>query len=142
VVYANQKNIDFIICDHHLPGEKLPEAIAVLDPKRKDCNYPFKELSGCGVGFKLIQALLQSLGIAPEIAFDYLDLAVVSIAADIVPISGENRTLAYYGLKKLQTSPRPGLESLMGESQKDKLTVSNIVFSIAPKINATGRLKH
>jgi len=142
VLYANKKNIDFIICDHHLPGENLPEAVAVLDPKRSDCPYPFKELSGCGVGFKLIQALLQKWGAEPEKAFEYLDLAVVSIAADIVPISGENRTLAYYGLKKLQTSPRPGLESLMGENQKEKLTISNIVFSIAPKINATGRLKH
>src|SRR5690606_17528407 len=124
VLYANKKNIDFIICDHHLPGENLPEAVAVLDPKRSDCPYPFKELSGCGVGFKLIQALLQKWGAEPEKAFEYLDLAVVSIAADIVPISGENRTLAYYGLKKLQTSPRPGLESLMGENQKEKLTIS------------------
>ncbi len=142
VLYAHNKNIDFIICDHHLPGDKLPDAVAVLDPKRADCNYPFKELSGCGVGFKLIQALLQKWEVEPEKAFEYLDLVVVSIAADIVPISGENRTLAYYGLKKLQSSPRPGLESLMGENQKEKLTVSNIVFSIAPKINATGRLKH
>ncbi|MBA5629099.1 single-stranded-DNA-specific exonuclease RecJ [Moheibacter lacus] len=142
IQYANEKQIDFIICDHHLPGDKLPEAIAVLDPKRSDCEYPFKELSGCGVGFKLIQALLHELDEDPEKAFDYLDLAVVSIAADIVPISGENRILAYYGLKKLQSSPRPGLESLIGEAQKDKLTISNIVFSIAPKINATGRLEH
>ena len=142
IAYANERNIDFIICDHHLPGEKLPEAVAVLDPKRNDCDYPFKELSGCGVGFKLIQAFLQKSGEDPEKAYEYLDLAVVSIAADIVPISGENRTLAYYGLKKLQNSPRPGLESLMGENQKDTLTISNIVFSIAPKINATGRLEH
>lgn len=142
VQYANEKNINFIICDHHLPGEILPEAIAVLDPKRKDCDYPFKELSGCGVGFKLIQALAKQLELEQEIVFQYLDLLVVSIAADIVPIVDENRTMAFYGLKKLQESPRPGLESLLGETVKGKLNISNIVFSIAPKINATGRLEH
>src|SRR5690606_23473903 len=142
IAYAKEKNIDFIICDHHLPGETLPEAIAVLDPKRIDCLYPFKELSGCGVGFKLTQALTQKLGLENSGAEKYLDLLVVSIAADIVPIIGENRILAFYGMNKMQESPRPGLKSLLGEKQRDKLNISNIVFSIAPRINATGRLEH
>src|SRR5690606_24726239 len=142
IEYANEKNIDFIICDHHLPGEKLPDAVAVLDPKRNDCKYPFKELSGCGVGFKLMQALTEKLEHDNTNLEKYLDLLVVSIAADIVPIIGENRTMAYYGMKKIQESPRPGLRSLLGEKHKEKLNISNIVFSIAPKINATGRLKH
>lgn len=140
--YATEKNIDFIICDHHLPGESLPKAIAVLDPKRADCGYPFKELSGCGVGFKLIQAIAEKLNLPKEIVFDYLDLAVVSIAADIVPIVDENRTLAHFGLQKLRTSPRIGLASLVGEEQRKRADISCIVFSIAPKINATGRLEH
>lgn len=142
VSYANEKNIDFIICDHHLAGEILPDAVAVLDPKRPDCNYPFKELSGCGVGFKLIQALAEKLNIDKEIVFEYLDLAVVSIAADIVPIVDENRTLAHFGLEKLRNSPRIGLASLTGEEQLKRADISSIVFSIAPKINATGRLQH
>lgn len=142
IAYANEKKIDFIICDHHLPGETLPEAIAVLDPKRIDCLYPFKELSGCGVGFKLTQALTQKLGLENSDIEKYLDLLVVSIAADIVPIIGENRVLAFYGMNKMQESPRPGLKSLLGEKQRDKLNISNIVFSIAPRINATGRLEH
>jgi len=142
IEYANSKNIDFIICDHHLPGEILPNAIAVLDPKREDCVYPFKELSGCGVGFKLAQALAGKSGIEKEKIYEYLDLLAVSIAADIVPIVEENRTLAFFGLQKLQNSPRPGLASLLGENQKEKINISNIVFSIAPKINATGRLEH
>src|SRR5690606_17567472 len=114
IEYANSKNIDFIICDHHLPGEDLPNAVAILDPKRKDCSYPFKELSGCGVGFKLIQALVQKIELNPNEAYQYLDLLVVSIAADIVPIVDENRILAHYGIKKLRESPRPGLKSLLG----------------------------
>lgn len=142
IVYANEKGVDFVICDHHLPGETLPAAIAVLDPKRSDCDYPFKELSGCGVGFKLVQALAEKLVIEKKKTFKYLDLLVVSIAADIVPIVDENRTMAFFGLQKLQESPCPGLESLLGETQKEKLNISNIVFSIAPKINATGRLQH
>ena len=142
IEYANSKNIDFIICDHHLPGEDLPNAVAILDPKRKDCSYPFKELSGCGVGFKLIQALVQKIELNPNEAYQYLDLLVVSIAADIVPIVDENRILAHYGIKKLRESPRPGLKSLLGEVPKEKVNISNIVFSIAPKINATGRLEH
>lgn len=142
VNYAREKNIDFIICDHHLAGEVLPDAVAILDPKRKDCNYPFKELSGCGVGFKLIQALAKKLNIEKEIVFEYLDLAVVSIAADIVPIIGENRTLAHFGLERLRNSPRIGLASLVTEEQRKRADISSIVFSIAPKINATGRLEH
>lgn len=141
IEYANEKGIDFIICDHHLPGDKLPEAVAVLDPKQPDCNYPFKELSGCGVGFKLIQALAPKLGIDHKELFSYLDLLVVSIAADIVSITGENRIFAQYGIKELQDSPRPGLKGLLGE-QAENVDISNIVFNIAPKINATGRLEH
>lgn len=142
VKYARTKNVDFIICDHHLPAENLPEAVAVLDPKRADCAYPFKELSGCGVGFKLLQALSQRLEISEDILFDYLDLLVVSIAADIVPIVDENRVLGHFGLKKLLESPRLGLSSLLGESKRTNLTIANIVFQIAPKINASGRLEH
>ncbi len=142
IEYANSKNIDFIICDHHLPGEVLPEAVAVLDPKRADCKYPFKELSGCGVGFKLVQALAEKLNIEKSETIEYLDLLAVSIAADIVPIVDENRTMAFYGLQKLEKSPRPGLASLLGENKKQKINISDIVFSIAPKINATGRLEH
>lgn len=140
--YALSKSIDFIICDHHLPGETLPNAYAVLDIKRTDCSYPFKELSGCGVGFKLIQALAKQHKIADEVVFSYLDLLVVSIAADIVPIVGENRILAYFGLDILRNSPRIGLESLIPKEIQANLDISNIVFSIAPKINATGRLEH
>lgn len=140
--YANDKNIDFIICDHHLPGEALPKAVAILDPKRQDCSYPFKELSGCGVGFKLIQALAAKLGIDKETVFNYLDLVVVSIAADIVPIIDENRILAYFGLEKFRNFPRIGLASLVGDEQRKRADISSIVFSIAPKINATGRLEH
>jgi len=142
VEYAGEKNIDFIICDHHLPGEKLPGAVAVLDPKRADCDYPFKELSGCGVGFKLAQALASDLNIGEGMVLDYLDLLAVSIAADIVPIVGENRILAHYGIRKLKESPRPGLAGLLGETPRESLNISNIVFSVAPKINATGRLEH
>ncbi len=134
--------IDFIICDHHRPGDTLPAAAAVLDPKRSDCEYPYKELSGCGVGFKLIQAFIQShpgLTIDP---LDYLDLLVVSIAADIVPVTGENRILAYHGLQRLQSNPRPGLRAIMHHSQMTEVTMSNVVFRIAPKINSAGRIKH
>ncbi len=148
--YANEKNVDFIICDHHTPGSKLPQAIAVLDPKRKDCNYPFKELSGCGVGFKLIQAYESKHNISvpgengiAKVLEDFLDLVCVSIASDIVPITGENRTLAFYGLKKLNSSPRIGLKSILnmaGQIGKE-LTISDLVFKIGPRINAAGRIK-
>lgn len=141
VEYANERNIDFIICDHHLPGEEVPDACAVLDPKQNDCNYPFKELSGCGVGFKLAQALAGRLNVEEAKVFSFLDLLAVSIAADIVPITGENRILAFYGLKALRESPSPGLKGLLGEST-DNIEISDIVFNVAPKINATGRLEH
>lgn len=140
--YAHSKTIDFIVCDHHLPGEELPAAVAVLDPKRRDCAYPYKDLSGCGVGFKLLQALADRLEWEEGKVYEYLDLVVVSIAADIVPMTGENRILSYYGLQKLKDSPRPGLESLLNVNQRTHPNISNIVFSIAPKINASGRLEH
>ncbi|MDX2190547.1 MAG: single-stranded-DNA-specific exonuclease RecJ [Bacteroidota bacterium] len=143
IAYANSKNIDFIICDHHNPGDKVPEAIAVLDPKQKDCKYPYKELSGCGVGFKLLQAYCISNNIDPQLLFERIDLLVVSIGADIVPITGENRVLAYYGLKKLNSNPLPGLQCLMGVSGFTKdLSISNVVFGLAPRINAAGRIAH
>ncbi len=139
---ANNLGIDFIICDHHRPGENIPDAYAVLDPKRPDCNYPFKELSGCGVGFKLIHALLiASKGDESELD-EYLDLVVVSIAADIVSITGENRTLAYFGLKRLNSSPRPGIRAILHVSKSSgELNISDIVFTIAPRINAAGRIE-
>ena len=140
---AKEKGIDMIICDHHLPGDTLPNAVAVLDPKRKDCEYPFKELSGCGIGFKLIQAFAQEKGLPFESIEDYLDLVVVSIASDLVDIRGENRVLAFYGLKKLNSAPRMGLQALIGEVPEGKnFTISDIVFSIGPKINAAGRIAH
>lgn len=143
IAYASKKNIDFIICDHHLPGKEIPNAIAVLDPKQKDCNYPYKELSGCGVGFKLIQALASRKNMTTEKLLPYLDLVATAIAADIVPITGENRVLTYYGLKVINSNPRPGIRALMGESKPEKkLDVTGIVFGIAPRINAAGRMKH
>jgi single-stranded-DNA-specific exonuclease len=143
VKLAKDLGVDFIICDHHTPGEILPEAVAVLDAKREDCNYPYKELSGCGVGFKLIQALSQKRGIDASTLNDYLDLLVVSIAADIVPITGENRTLSYFGLEQINKNPRPGLEALISSSQIEKVIgISEIVFKIGPRINASGRLEH
>jgi len=142
--YANSKNIDFIICDHHLPGEEIPSAIAVLDPKQSDCPYPYKELAGCGIGFKLAQAFCLQNSIDEREVFDYLDLVVTSIAADIVPIDGENRVLAHFGLKLLNTNPRPGLKALLAlNKQQDKeLDINTLVFTIAPRINAAGRIEH
>ncbi|MFL5753495.1 MAG: single-stranded-DNA-specific exonuclease RecJ [Bacteroidia bacterium] len=143
VDYANKKKVDFIICDHHLPGDELPKAVAVLDPKRSDCIYPYKELSGCGIGYKLIQALLQRQGKAFEILDDYVDLVAVSVAADIVPITGENRVLTYYGLKKINTLSRPGIRAVIDLNKvKKELTVTDLVFLIAPRINAAGRIEH
>ncbi len=140
---AKSLGIDLIICDHHLPGDNLPEAYAILDPKRKDCDYPFKELSGCGVGFKLLTGFCIQNTIDLKTLFQYLDLVAVSIASDIVPIIGENRILAYYGIKKLNSDPIPGLKALIEISGlSGKLDVSNIVFYIGPRINATGRLTH
>ena len=156
VDYANSKGVDFIICDHHRAGEVIPNAVAVLDAKRPDCNYPYDELSGCGVGFKLVTALsMRGLGTIEEV-FDLLDFLAVSIAADIVPITGENRVLAYFGLKQLNKKPRPGIEAILqhaniyrrDEDQLDEdenvltreLTISDLVFLIGPRINAAGRI--
>ena len=159
IQYANEKGVDFIICDHHRAGDELPDAVAVLDPKRPDCTYPYKELSGCGVGFKLITALSIRKGLPIEGVYELLDLLAVSIAADIVPITGENRVLAYYGLKQLNKKPRPGIEAILqhaniyrreedpdrvdGENDNAltrELTISDLVFLIGPRINAAGRI--
>lgn len=181
VAYALEKGIDFIICDHHRPGAELPPAYAVLDPKRADCEYPYKELSGCGIGFKLIQAIAQRRNIPFENLHTYLDLVVISIASDIVDITGENRVLAYFGLKLINSSPRPGVEALLhyagvharksdtGSGERDtwnvardtqhakrdtqhvprdtqtcydkELTITDLVFTIGPRINAAGRIE-
>ena len=139
--YANQKGVDFIIGDHHNPGETIPNAVAVLDPKRKDCEYPYKELSGCGIGFKIIQAYCQQQGISLEKCYQYLDLVCVSIGADIVPISGENRILAFHGLQKVNTNPVAGLKKLMEiAGVQKKLDITDVVFVLAPRINAAGRI--
>lgn len=142
VAYAKDKGIDFVICDHHRPGDQLPEAIAVLDPKREDCEYPYDELCGCGIGFKLIQALSFRDGKTIEDLTEYLDLAATAIAADIVPITGENRTLTYFGLQVINHRPRPGIKALLAQVKKKALTISDVVFIIAPRINAAGRMKH
>lgn len=143
VKLAKELGVDFIICDHHTPGEFLPEAVAVLDAKRDDCKYPYKELSGCGVGFKLIQALAKKRGMDESGLYAYLDLLVVSIAADIVPITGENRILSFYGLDRINNTPRAGLKALILRSQIEKeIGISDIVFKIGPRINASGRLEH
>ncbi len=142
VVLAEHKGIDFVICDHHLPDEEIPNAVAVLDPKRKDCNYPYKELSGCALGFKLIQAYARQHRNEQEV-YQFLDLVAVSTASDIVPITGENRILTYYGLKKLNENPLPGLKALREVSQnRSDLDVSGIVFTLGPRINAAGRVAH
>lgn len=142
IAYASQKGIDFIICDHHRPGAEIPKAIAVLDPKREDCKYPYKELCGCGVGFKLIQALAQKRGQTIEDLVLYLDLVATAIGADIVPITGENRVLAYYGLKVINSNPRTGIKAIIQQLKKKTLTITDVVFIIAPRINAAGRMKH
>jgi len=142
VKYAKTKNVDFIICDHHRPGEELPEAIAVLDPKREDCTYPYDELCGCGVGFKLIQALAEKRNQNFNELIPYLDLVATAIAADIVPITGENRILAYYGIQVINTNPRPGIKAIIQNIKKDILNITDVVFVIAPRINAAGRMKH
>ncbi len=142
VSYAKEKGIDFIICDHHRPGDELPEAIAVLDPKRSDCDYPYKELCGCGVGFKLVQALAGNRGQTLEDLLLYLDLVATAIGADIVPITGENRVLAHYGLKVINSNPRTGFKAILQQVKKEKLTITDVVFIIAPRINAAGRMKH
>jgi single-stranded-DNA-specific exonuclease len=142
VAYAKEKNIDFIICDHHRPGKELPNAIAVLDPKREDCDYPFDELCGCGVGFKLVQALAIQKGQTINDLTPYLDLVATAIGADIVPITGENRVLAYYGLKAINSDPRIGFKAIINQIKKRVLTITDVVFIIAPRINAAGRMKH
>jgi single-stranded-DNA-specific exonuclease len=142
VAYASEKNIDFIICDHHRPGPELPKAIAVLDPKRDDCDYPFKELCGCGVGFKLIQALAKNRNQTIDDLILYLDLVATAIGADIVPITGENRALAHYGLKVINSNPRAGFQAILKQVKKTELTITDVVFIIAPRINAAGRMKH
>jgi single-stranded-DNA-specific exonuclease len=142
IAYAKAKNIDFIICDHHRPGDELPNAVAVLDPKRTDCSYPYDELCGCGIGFKLIQALASKRGQTLENLLLYLDLVATAIAADIVPITGENRVLAKYGLEVINSNPRPGIKALIQNVDKKTLTITDVVFFIAPRINAAGRIKH
>ena len=140
---AKNADVDLIICDHHLPGKELPDAYATLDPKQNNCEYPFKELSGCGVGFKLLQGFCQQNTIEREKLFNFLDLVAVSIGCDIVPMIGENRILTFYGLKKLNEDPSAGLKSLIEISgKKNKFKVSDVVFSIGPRINAAGRLSH
>ena len=142
VSYATQKNVDFIICDHHKPGDKIPKALAVLNPKRVDCTYPYKELCGCGVGFKLVHALASRRGQTIEDIQQYLDLVATAIAADIVPITGENRILTYYGLEVINSNPRNGIKAIIHQINKKKLTITDVVFIIAPRINAAGRIKH
>jgi len=139
--YANDLGVDFVICDHHLPSENLPKAIAVLDPKRGDCAYPFKELCGCGIGFKLIQAVQQRMELPEKELFCYLDLVATAIAADIVPIIGENRILTFLGIEQLNQSPRVGLQFFL-KSLKNPVSVTDLVFVIAPRINAAGRMDH
>lgn len=142
IAYANERNIDFIICDHHRPGDKLPDAIAILDPKREDCSYPYDELCGCGIGFKLIQALAENKKQTIDDLLIYLDLVATAIAADIVPMTGENRILAKFGLEVINTNPRPGIKALIQNVKKKVLTITDVVFIIAPRINAAGRIKH
>lgn len=142
VRYARTKGLDVIICDHHYPGDEIPKATAVLDPKQPSCSYPYKELSGCGVGFKLIHAFARVHGIPFSKIAHYLDLVAVSIASDIVPLTGENRVLAYYGLKQLNESPRTGLKEIIRESEVCRaLTIEDVVFKLGPRINAAGRME-
>jgi single-stranded-DNA-specific exonuclease len=141
ITYAKTLGIDFIICDHHLPDDIIPDAVAILNPKQKDCNYPYKELCGCGVGFKLITALALHFNIEEEHYYCYLDLVATAIAADIVPMTDENRVMAFYGLEKINSNPNPGIKALiqLGGIQK-KLSINNVVFVIAPRVNAAGRM--
>jgi len=141
IQYAKTKGIDFIVCDHHLPDAELPPAVAILNPKQIDCPYPYKELCGCGVGFKLMMALAEKLNLPDTSYLNYLDLAATAIAADIVPITGENRVLAYYGLKKVNENPCPGIKALMQLAKVDhQMHITNLVFIIAPRVNAAGRM--
>lgn len=139
--WAHEHGLDVIVCDHHLPGSTLPQALAVLNPKQDDCSYPYKELCGCGVGFKLIQGVQQVLKAPFEELIEYLDLVAVAISADLVPITGENRILAFHGLQRLQESPRPGLKACLPNSEQG-LSMGDVAFQVAPRINAAGRLQH
>lgn len=142
VAYANERNIDFIICDHHRPGDTLPQAYAILDPKRADCNYPYDELCGCGVGFKLIQAYAQKNEIPFSELEEYLDLTAISIGADLVPITGENRILCYFGLEQINKKPRRGIKAILELANiKKEITINELVFTVGPRINAAGRLE-
>jgi len=141
IAYAQTLGIDFIVCDHHLPDQSLPPAVAILNPKQQDCNYPYKELCGCGVGFKLMTALSEKLSLPAETHYAYLDLVATAIAADIVSITGENRILAYYGLEKVNQNPCPGIKALMQLAAVQKtMHITNLVFIIAPRVNAAGRM--
>ncbi|QSS97859.1 single-stranded-DNA-specific exonuclease RecJ [Psychroflexus sp. ALD_RP9] len=142
VKYAKDKGIDFIICDHHRPGQNIPNAVAVLDPKRNDCQYPYKELCGCGVGFKLIQALQKQRQLSERKIFKYLDLVAIAIGSDIVPITGENRILCFYGLKLVNARKRLGIKALLGQNNKKVFSITDLVFGVGPRINAAGRMKH
>jgi single-stranded-DNA-specific exonuclease len=142
VNYAKSLGIDFIICDHHRPGDEVPEAVAVLDPKQDDCEYPYDELCGCGVGFKLIQALQAKLGQPQKQVYQYLDLVATAIGSDIVPITGENRILAHFGLKLINARRRPAFKAILEQTKKTELTITDVVFMIGPRINAAGRMKH
>ena len=139
---ASESNVDFIVCDHHIPSEEVPPAIAVLDPKQNDCNYPYKELCGCGVGFKLLQALSQELNLEKENLYSYLDLVSLAIADDIVPITGENRILCYYGLNEINSDIRTGIKALLPITDKPKsYIISDLVFTLSPRLNAAGRIR-
>ncbi|MGB0837569.1 MAG: single-stranded-DNA-specific exonuclease RecJ [Flavobacteriaceae bacterium] len=142
IAYAKELGVDFIICDHHRPGAEIPDAVAVLDPKRKDCEYPYEELSGCGVGFKLIQALQQTLELDFDDLVTYLDLCAISIGADIVDVTGENRILAHHGMALLNREARPGIQALMDQNDKEQYSLTDVIFTIGPKINASGRMEH
>jgi len=141
IAYAKDLGIDFIVCDHHLPDDIIPDAVAILNPKQKDCHYPYKELCGCGVGFKLMTALTEQLQLNKEAYLQYIDLVAIAIAADIVPVTGENRTLAFFGIQKVNTQPSVGIEALLQLSKaKTPMSLTSLVFVIAPRINAAGRM--
>ena len=142
VEYAKANNIDFIICDHHLPESKIPNAIATLNPKREDCRYPFKDLCGCGIGFKLIQGLCLEWGIDNKQLTNYLDLASLATVADQVPLNNENRVITHFGLRQINENPRPGIKALLSDFKENEICSSTLVFKLSPKINAAGRMKH
>ena len=142
VEYAKKNNIDFIICDHHLPESEIPNAIAVLDPKRVDCKYPFKELCGCGIGFKLIQALSLEWDMNTRKLINYLDLVSLATVADQVPLYDENRIITYLGLEQINKEPRPGIKALLSDFKGNEISTSTLVFKLCPKVNAAGRMKH